>query len=256
MEEENPGVVEEVKQETPIRERVELFIDDEGERIRRETDRVQSPIIAKARQEYKKRLAAFLEEEREKIRGEAERQADEIRSKAESEVKTIISQAQVEKLEIIASGKMEAQTRAEQIIEEAKQQANQAREEKVDKGQKEADAIIAEAKQRAEKLTSEADELALKNVEAEHAKILTEAQENATSQAATIVSDSWRRAQEMIDSAEVAYNLVRGQIREFGVTFAEAERRMALALKIPGGNREESESEHADLQPALEDRRV
>lgn len=37
MEETNPGVIEEARQETPVKERVRLFLDEEGERIRQET---------------------------------------------------------------------------------------------------------------------------------------------------------------------------------------------------------------------------
>lgn len=149
---------------------------------------------------------------------------------------------------------MEAQTHAQQMIEGARQQIKTEREREVAEGRKEANTIIAEAKLNAEKLTSEAIESARKTAEAERAKILAEAQENATSQAATIVSDSWRRSQEMLDAAEVAYNLVRGQIREFGVNFTEAERRTALALKIPEG--QESEPVPTISQPTAEAKAV
>jgi vacuolar-type H+-ATPase subunit H len=245
MAEENPGVTEEIKNEPHRKERVEQFIDEEGEKIRQETDRVQSPLIAKARQEYKKRLITFLEEEREKIRSEAERDAAEKRNNAESEANTIIAQAQAKTQEIIAAARIEALTQAEQVIDEAKRQANITRERAVAEGRKEADVIITEAKQNADRFNSEATEAARKITEAECARIVTEAHESASGQAATIISNSWRQAQDMLDAAEVAYNVVREQLRQCYVAISEADRRMAIALTGRESKREESNVEPA-----------
>jgi len=248
MVEENPGVNEEINKEIPRKERVEQFIDEEGEKIRQETDRVQSPLIAKARQEYKKRLITFLEEEREKIRTEAEHDAVEKRNKAESEANAIIAQAQAETQEIIATARIEALTQGEQIIEEAKRQANMAKERAVAEGRKEADVIIKETKQNAERLTCEAAESARKITEAECARIVTEAHESASGQAATIISNSWRQAQDMLDSAEVAYNVVREQLRQCFVAIGEADRRMAMALADHEIKREDKNSDPTDSE--------
>ncbi len=245
MTEENPGVTEEVIKEIPRKERVEQFIDEEGEKIRQETDRVQSPLIAKARQEYKKRLIAFLEEEREKIKTEAERDADETKNEAEYEANAIIAKSKTETQEIIAAARIEALTQGEQIIEEAKRQANMTRERAVAEGRKEAELIIVEANQNAEKLTGEAAESARRITEAECARIVTEAHESASGQAAAIISNSWRQAQDMLDSAEVAYNVVREQLRQCFVAISEADRRMAMALADRDGRREDSNVEPA-----------
>ncbi len=252
MEEEQPGIVEEVEEGTQVTERVEQFIDIEGEKIRQETERIQSPIIAKARKEYTRRLKAFLEEERKKIKEEAENEAAAIKSKAESEANDVIVRAQAEKLKIIDDGKAEVQTQAEQIIEESKRQANMERKEEVAKGRKEADAIIEEAKQSAEKLVSEANELARKTVEAESAKILAEARAKASSEAAAVVSNSWRRAQQMLDSAEMAYSIVRKQLQDCLKVVTEADRKMSLVNTMhPEDKPKQNEPEPVDIQSVV-----
>lgn len=258
MEEENARVVDEVKEGPHVRERVEQFIEAEGDRIRQETERVQSPIIAKARQEYKKRLTAFLEEERERIRVEAEKEAAAIISKAESEANAIIAQAQTQKQEAIAAGRTEAQTHAEQVIEEAKRQANMDREREVAEGQKQADAIVAEAKESAENLKRKAAEFARKTVEVECGKILAEAQANASSQAQAIISDAWRRAQQMLDSADTAYKVVRTQLQECIKAILEADGKMenATTMASPEGGRDVGIFEPADPQPVAQDKRA
>ncbi len=238
MEEENTGITEEYQDETNVTERVARFLDEEGERIRQETDRIQSPIIAKARQEYKNRLSAFLEEEREKIREDAEREAVAIKSRAEFEAN-----------DIIAAAKAEAQIQTEQIIEDAKLQVNMEREEELTKIRKEADAIIEEAKQEAERLTSEANELARKTVEEESEKILAEARANASNEAAAIISNSWRRSQQMFDSAEKAYNIVRKQLQDSVKVITEAEHKMSLITTTYSEDQpEQYEPEPADLE--------
>jgi vacuolar-type H+-ATPase subunit H len=263
MEEENAGITEELYEEINVTDRVAQFIDEEGERIRQETERVQSPIIAKARQEYKKRLSAFLEEEREKIRGEAEREAVAIRSRAESEAN-----------DIIATVRAEAQVQAEQIIEEVKRQVDVEREEELTGRRREANAIIEDAKQTAERLTNEANELARKTIEEESTKILAEARLNASKEAAAIISNSWRRAQQMFDSAEKAYSVVRKQLQDCLKVVTEADHRMSLIPTTyteerleenepeltgfydenelePTDLHEESDPEPADLQPMV-----
>jgi vacuolar-type H+-ATPase subunit H len=244
-EEENPGIVEKVKEATHVTGRVEQFIESEGERIRQETERVQSPIIAKAREEYKKRLTAFLEEEREKMKREAEQEAAAIRSKAESEAQAIVAHAQAEKQEI----RTEAVKHAEQIIEEAKRVGNADRERVLAEGQKEATTTIEEAKQSAARLIGEAAELARKTTEAECDRILTEARAKANDQSQRIISDSWQRAQGMLDSAEAAYNQVRAQLQDCMKAILEADNKMEIVV-TEGPGHEQSKSEPSD--PNLE----
>jgi hypothetical protein len=55
-----------------LKQRLSLIIEEEGNRVRKETDRKSAHIIAGARQEYRQRLINVLAQEREKIRREAQ----------------------------------------------------------------------------------------------------------------------------------------------------------------------------------------
>jgi hypothetical protein len=226
--EKKPVSCPEVNTENVINEKVLKFVDEEGNRIRQETERVQNPIIVKAREEYKKRLTLFLEEESEKIKGEALQAAVKIKTEAESEAKAIVAKANKDK--------ETAQAELEKIKTEAEQEAARIKnaaesESRVIKSQaedikKQAETIKTDAQNAAERINSEATKQAQKNAEAEYSRILAEAQQKAS----TIITENWRRAQEMTDAAEEVFNIVRAQLRESAKVATEAERRMAEAI--------------------------
>ena len=251
MEGENEQEARDGKEVTPLTDRVTQFLDAEGERIRKETERIQSPIIAKARQEYKQRLSAFLEEERDKIKSEAEKEAEAIRTRAQSEAEAIIAQARAKDKEIMA----EAQKQAEKVIEEAIRECNADRDKVLAEGQKQAAAIIEEAKQGAARLTSEAGELARKASEAECDEILAEARAKAHDESQSIVSNSWQRSQQMLDSAETAYKLVRTQLQDCVKAIIAADSKMEMVVAAGaehGHGRKTSGSKGQDLELVVE----
>ena len=245
-----------------VAERVAEFLDFEGERIRQETERIQSPIIAKARMEYKQRLAAFLKEESDKLKLEAENEASSIKDKAKSEAGSIIAQAQADRQSIFMEAQkqvdqlieeakrqaiverdlivVEKQKEVEQLIEEAKRKSIMERELIVKDGQMEAEAIISKAKQKASQLVAEAGELAKKATEAECEKILTEARKKAHDQSQTIITENWHRAQQMLNSAESAYNLVRTQLQNCVRTIIEADHKMEIVIAPNSDNTPEN----------------
>jgi colicin import membrane protein len=243
---EKPEETNDSNGESQLTDRVTQFLDAEGERIRQETEKIQSPIIAKARQEYKQRLSAFLEEERKKIKGDAENEAAAIRSRAQSEAEAIISQARVKDQEIRA----EAQRQAEKVIEEAIKECNADRDRVLAEGQRQAAVIIEEARQKAAKLTGEAAEYARKTADAEREKVLAEARAKAHDESQSIVSNSWQRAQQMLDSAETAYKLVRTQLQDCvkAIIAADSKMEMVVAAGADHGHEKKSGAKGQDLE--------
>ena len=83
----NTETKEETERETTIpddyRQRISQFLEEEGERIREEADQELASIIAKAKEEYKKRVGRFFEGER--IRKDADQQSAYIIAKAKEE---------------------------------------------------------------------------------------------------------------------------------------------------------------------------
>lgn len=212
--------------ETHVVDRVGQFLEVEGEKIRQETERIQSPIIAKARQDYKQRLAAFLVEERDKIKADAESEAAAIRDRAESEAGHIIARAQTERDNIRADGHRQAELMIEDAIMKGKEDAEKA----IGEARREALRIIEEATQTAERLTEEAAETARKSAESEAEKIIADARSQAYEHSQNIISNSWQRAQQMLDSAEGAYKLVRTQLQGCVRSIIEADSKMEMSV--------------------------
>jgi colicin import membrane protein len=241
----------------PVTDRVIQFLDVEGERIRQETERIQSPIIAKARQEYKQRLSDFLKEESDKLKKETEKEIVSIKEKAHSEASIIISQAHAEKNNMLDETQkqivqlldearkqaiidrdkiiLEKQNEATQFAEETKQQAIVQKEQIIVEGRKEAEIIIDKAKQEASQLMAEVREVARKNTEADCELILNESRKKAHEQSQAIITDTWHRSQQLLDSAECAYNLVRTQLQECVKVIIEADSKMEIVVS-PNSN--------------------
>jgi vacuolar-type H+-ATPase subunit H len=151
-----------------------------------------------------------------------------IKNAAEFEANAITAQTNTEKERVLAEAEQEAarvKSKAEFEANAITAQANTEKEKFMVESKEEAAAIITEAKNTAEKVTADATILAKKNVESECARMLAEAQQKASS----IVTENWRRAQEMTDAAEQVFNTVREQLRECSKVIMQAERMMAEA---------------------------
>ena len=98
--------------------------------------------------------------------------------------------------------------------------------------------------------------LARKTVEAECERILTEARAKAHDESQSIVSNSWQKAQQMLDSAETAYKLVRSQLQSCVQAIIAADSKMEIVVgPASGGQQEQNAFDPAcqSLEPSHRD---
>ena len=196
-------------------------------------------------------MATFLVDEREKIRVETQEEAVAIKARAESDARDIIARAQVEGEAIRTDGRKQA----ERMMEDAIRAGRADRERVIAEGQDEVNRIVGEARRTSERLTAEAAEVAMKNSEEAVEDILAEARAKAREQSQAIISNSWQRAQQMLDSAESAYKSVRTQLQGCVRAIIEADSNMEMCVS-PGSDskrgQDDLEFESADPEPVAD----
>ena len=186
-------IIEQAEEEATIsddyKQRLTQIIEEEGDRIRKETEQESAHIITRAREGYRQRLSRFLEKEAEKIRRQAEQDAADI-----------IAKALEEKEHIFAEAKIEAQLQVEQVIGEVKRLAEQEAAKIIDNANDQAMQITAEAKERTKKQAEEEKqqeaERIIEYAKQESAEIIAEARQATEKEVNKIIADAVKEAEE------------------------------------------------------------
>jgi len=221
------------------RERIARFLEQEGDRIRKEADQESTSIISKAREEYNQRLIKFLEQEGENIRRQAERDAENIvtealeerdrifaeardmaKSRADEAINKVKTQAEQNVSTYVATAKQKAEKIAEEYREGRRKRADQEAAAIMDSANEQAIQIVAQAKEKAKKQAEEEKREEVKRIiesaKQQSAEIITQAKQAAEKEAektaSTIISLAQQKARQLIsETIETMDKLKNGE---------------------------------------------
>ena len=207
------------------KERITRFLEQEGNRIRKEADQESTSIISRAREEYNQRLSKFLEQEEENIRKRAEQDAENIinealeerkriftearnmaKSKTDEAINKVKTQAEQNVSTYVDTAKQRAEKIADKYREECKNRADQEAATIIDSANEQAIQIVAQAKEKARKQTEEEKREEVKRIiesaKQQSAEIITQAKQAADKEAektaSTIISLAQQKARQLI----------------------------------------------------------
>jgi len=207
------------------KERIARFLEQEGDRIRKEADQESTSIISKAREEYNQRLIKFLEQEGDNIRRQAERDAENIvtealeerdrifaeardmaKSQADEAINKVKTQAEQNVSMYVATAKQKAEKIAEEYREERRKRADQEAAAIMDSANEQAIQIVAQAKEKARKQAEEEKREEVKRIiesaKQQSAEIITQAKQSAEKEAektaSNIISLAQQKARQLI----------------------------------------------------------